>query len=110
MVYYFDSKGFERVKVMLVNFKKLNIINNGYKRKITIENVFINPSHIISIRDYAGINDFLLSEAQNQLSEKTFSLITINNVTGTEEVIALGSSRDIMEKLNQSPSKGLLNG
>ena len=95
---------------MLVSFRKLNIVNDGYRRKITIENVFINPAHIISVRDYSGINDFLLSEAQNQLSEKTFSLIRVNNVTGTEEVIALGSSKEIMEKLSHSSSKELLNG
>lgn len=95
---------------MLISFRKLNIAQDGYRRKITIENVFINPAHIISVRDYSGINDFLLSESRKDLSEKTFSLLRINNVTGTEEVIALGSSKEIMEKLSHSSSKELLNG
>ena len=93
---------------MLVKFRKLNIINDGYKRSIAIENVFINPSHIISVRDYSGINDFLLAEGSSHLSKETFSLIRVNNVTGTEEVIALGSSKEILESLKQSPANKVL--
>ena len=94
---------------MLIRFEKLKIVNDGYKRTIALENVFINPSHIISVRDYSGINDFLLSEGSDLLSKKTFSLIRINNVSGTEDVIALGSSKEILESLNpESNTRGLL--
>lgn len=96
---------------MLLKLKKVNIENTGYKRKIRIENVFVNPTHIISVRDYRAINEFLLLEGSEEFSKETFSLVKLNNVTGVEEVIALGSSKKILEKLeDQSKAKGVLNG
>ena len=96
---------------MLLKLKKVNIENTGYKRKIQIENVFVNPAHIISVRDYRAINEFLLMEGSEEFSKETFSLVKLNKVTGVEEVIALGSSKKILEKLeDQSKTKGVLNG
>ena len=96
---------------MLLRLKKVNIENTGYKRTIQIENVFVNPAHIISIRDYKAINEFLLMEGSEDLAQKTFSLIKVNNVTGVEEVIVLGSSKGILENLqNTGNSKRILNG
>ena len=48
---------------MLVQLKKLNIINEGYNRtSISLDKVYINPSHIISVIDYDGAREFLLRE------------------------------------------------
>ena len=93
---------------MLVEINKLEIINEGYKRNISISKVFVNPSHIISIRDYDGINKFLISENASKYVNKKYSLIKVNNVNGTEEIIALGTSEQI--QLSLTNTKKLLNG
>jgi hypothetical protein len=95
---------------MLFELKKLNIINEGYKRIITLDTIFINPTHIISVRSYDGARDFLLSEGASDYSKNDYSLIKMNNINGTEEIIALGTSREIMENLKNKTQKRLLNG
>ena len=93
---------------MLVEIKKLDIINEGYKRNISINKVYINPSHIISIRDYDGVNNFLLSESADKLAGNSYCLIKLNNVNGVEELIALGTSEQIQATV--SGGKNILNG
>ena len=95
---------------MLVKLQKLNIVNEGYKRGVSLDKIYINPSHVISGRDYHGASTFLLSEGINNLAGKDFSLVKMNNIKGIEEVIVLGSSKEIYEIFNRSSDKGLLNG
>ena len=93
---------------MLVEVKKLDIINEGYKRKISVNKVYMNPDHIISIRDYDGVNEFLLSENASTLAKNNFSLIKMNNVNGVEEMIVLGTSEQIQSSV--TGGKQILNG
>lgn len=94
---------------MLVELKTVKILNEGFKTEISIENVYINPAHIISVKDYVGINKFLLSEKM-QLSKERFSLVKVNNVNGTEDIITLGTSSEILKAVsNSSKGKQLLN-
>ena len=93
---------------MLVEISKLEIINEGYKRNISLSKVYVNPNHIISIRDYDGVNKFLLSENASAYANKKYSLVKVNNVNGTEEIIALGTSEQIQASLTNT--KKLLNG
>ena len=94
---------------MLIEVKKLNIINEGHRRKIFLESIFINPAHVISVRDYSGARDFLISEGSDHMAEKRYSLIKLNNVNGIEEIIALGSSKDLSTSFKTSEGKRILN-
>ena len=91
---------------MLVEIKRLNIINEGFKRKISLDKIFINSQHIISIRDYHGAKEFLLSEGSGEYAKNNFSLLKINNGKGVEEVIALGSSEELYVSFKQPTQKG----
>tara|TARA_B100000989_G_C19416508_1_gene416683 strand:- start:199 stop:483 length:285 start_codon:yes stop_codon:yes gene_type:complete len=94
---------------MLVELKKLNIVNEGYKRNIFLDKIFVNPNHIISIRDYDGAKDFLISE-NNKYADRKFCLVKMNNVSGIEEIIALGSSQELHKSFSVKKEKTLLNG
>lgn len=96
---------------MLVELKKLNIINEGYNKiKVNLEKVYVNSEHIISIRDYHGAKEFLLSEGPEEFAYNEYSLVRVNNISGPEEIIALGSSESLFSKLNNVNSKRILNG
>ena len=95
---------------MLVEFKRLNIVNEGYKRVISFDKVYLNPTHIISVRDYLPAKDFLLQEGAVNHADKSFSLVKINNANKVEEVIVLGSSKEVYENIKPKSRKGILNG
>ena len=96
---------------MLIQLKRLNIVNEGYKREISFDKIYVNPAHVISIRDYSGVNQFLLQEGNDHYANENFSLIKMNNIKGIEEVIVLGASQEIFNTFNETKdSKGLLNG
>tara|TARA_B100000212_G_C27104006_1_gene417661 strand:+ start:255 stop:542 length:288 start_codon:yes stop_codon:yes gene_type:complete len=94
---------------MLVEIKKLNILNDGYNRKVFIDKMYVNVNHIISISDYNQVKDFLLLE-QAQIAEKdNFSLLKIVTAGDIEEIIALGSSEDLFSSFSKTTKKVLLN-
>ena len=92
---------------MLVELKKLNIINDGYNRKVSLDKMYVNTDHIISITDYVNINGYLLSE---EFSKKSFSLLKIGNVSSIEEIIVFGTSEEIYSSINSKKEKRILNG
>tara|TARA_B100000427_G_C15518304_1_gene599176 strand:- start:1730 stop:2017 length:288 start_codon:yes stop_codon:yes gene_type:complete len=94
---------------MLIEIKKLNIINEGHTRKISLDRVFVNSKHVISIRDYHGAREFLLSEGSDSFAQQNYSLVKINNISGPEEIIALGTSEQLFSKFNKNDGKRLLN-
>ena len=94
---------------MLVEIKTLRIENEGYKRNISLNRVYVNASNIISITDYDGATSFLLRE-QSNLSSESFSLIKLSEGGTVQEIIAFGSAEQIFNKLNKvSNGKRLLN-
>jgi translation initiation factor 2B subunit (eIF-2B alpha/beta/delta family) len=97
---------------MLVELKKLNIANDGYARKISIDNIYINSSHIISIKDYEEVRQFLITDGHSDLSKNKFSIIKITNGDNTEEIITLGTSSEVFSLIQDSAKKQkrLLNG
>ena len=97
---------------MLVELNKLSIVNEGHRRGITVNKIYVNPSHVISIVDYHGANSFLIREGAQELSNQKFSLVKMNNIKGIEEVIVLGRSEEIFEKFksNKKNKKDILNG
>ena len=98
---------------MLVAFHKLVIINEGYKRTYSLNKIYVNPAHIISVRDYQEASDFLMTEGASNLVQKKFSLIKINNASCVEEVIVSGHSEEIYKLIKSPDSKdnrGILNG
>jgi hypothetical protein len=97
---------------MLVELRKLIITNNGYNREVSINKIFINTDHIVSIVDYDGAKSFLLSEGMVDYSEKDFSLIKVSNGNKVEEIIAIGTSEQVFNSMAQTAKdkKRILNG
>lgn len=96
---------------MLVQLKKLNIINEGFnKTSITLDKVYVNPSHIISIIDYEGAREFLLREGSLGNKSDRFSLVRISMANKVEEMIVLGTSEQVFSQIQTRPKKDLLNG
>lgn len=95
---------------MLIEIKKLNILNDGYKRKISIDRIFVNSSHVVSVTDYDGVRDFLISESADKYKNHNFSIIRINYGRQSEEIIAVGTSVELSEKFLELDKKRLLNG
>ena len=92
---------------MIFPVKRLIIENNGYKRDISLKDIYINSLNIVSIVDYDGVTDFLLRE-NSVLQDKFFSLIKINNVV--DDIIVLGSAQQIYSTIREHASgKKILN-
>lgn len=94
---------------MLVEIKKLNITNDGYKRKVSIDKVYINTDHIVSVSDYEGVNQFLLTEGVLEHQQDNFSLLKLLSSNTVEELIVLGTSEDLFSRFNKTSGKRLLN-
>lgn len=96
---------------MLVQLKKLNIINEGYnKTSVSLDKVYINPVHILSIRDYDGAREFLLREGNLGNEDDRFSLLRLTTANTIEEMIVLGTSEQVFAQIQSDSSKELLNG
>jgi len=94
---------------MLVEIKALNIDNQGYKRVISLNTMYINSDSVVSIVDYEGVNSFLLRE-QSRYSGEKFSLIKINEGGRVQDIIAFGPANEIFSCFNSSKKgKQLLN-
>jgi hypothetical protein len=90
---------------MLIELKKLNIINEGYKRKIFLDRIYINSAHVVSIKDYEGVRKFLLSEGIQDHITDSFSLVKVNSGREVEEIIVLGKSQDLFKSFSSAPPK-----
>lgn len=94
---------------MLLKLKQLVIENQGYKRSITPKNIYINSDTIISIVDYYGADNFLISESSKYSNDK-FSLIRLSQGSKVEDIIAFGSAEKIYSEINSSQdNKRILN-
>ncbi len=97
---------------MLIKIKKLLVENDGYKRNISTEDIYINSNSIVSIADYCGISDFLLREESEYANEK-FSLVRVSYGSKIDELIVLGDANSLFAK-SQSPGvrsdRTILNG
>ena len=94
---------------MLVQIKRLLIENDGYKRNVSLQRMYVNSSSIVSISDYDGASNFLLRENSRFAKEK-FSLIKINEGGKIDEVIAFGSADQIYTSIGTNQTgKRLLN-
>ena len=94
---------------MMVKLKKLMIENQGYKRQISLKNLYINARSIISVSDYEQVENFLITEDSN-FSGSKFSLVKVDYGDRTEDIIALGSAESIFQTLDLDSSQALLNG
>ncbi len=77
---------------------------------ISFDKVYVNPAHIISVRDYEGVNEFLLSEGNAEARVDKYSLLKLSMANKVEEMIVLGTSEEIFSKVQLKGSKDLLNG
>ena len=95
---------------MLIQLKKLEIINEGYgKTSVNLNKVFINPTHIISVTDYDGITEFLLKEGKVDYQDNRYSLLRLSVANRIEEIIVLGDSEEVYSRVQGPSGKVLLN-
>lgn len=95
---------------MLIEIKRLLIENNGYKRDVKLQRMYVNSSSIVSISDYAGATNFLLKE-NSRFAKDKFSIIKLNEGGKTDEIIAHGSAEQIYNSIGNEPKgKTILNG
>ncbi len=93
---------------MLVEIKMLDIRNEGHKRNISLNKMYINSSSVVSIVDYDGVNSFLIRE-ESRYSREKFSLVKINEGGKSREIIAFGSAEQLFSQINETaPGKRLL--
>ena len=92
---------------MLKKVFKLNIINEGFRREISLQQIYINIDNIISISDYSGASKFLESE-KSEFYNCSFSLIKYTHGTEAETLIVKGKASDIIQEF--ATEKKLLNG
>ena len=88
---------------MLIEIKRLNIQNEGHRRNITLDRIYINSDSVVSIVDYDGANTFLLREESKYCSER-FSLVKINEGGRSKEIIAFGSAEKLFAQINEKTS------
>jgi len=82
---------------------------SGYKKDVPYDNIYINSNNVISINDYMGVNQFLISEGEEKLAENDYCLIKINEGQKVQEIIAFGTAKHIYS-LFSGQEKGLLHG
>ena len=92
---------------MLIEIKRLLIENDGYKRNVSLQRMYVNSNSIVSISDYEGAQNFLLRE-NSRLSKEKFSLIRLNDAGKTQEIIAFGSADQIYRSINQNAEGKIL--
>jgi hypothetical protein len=94
---------------MLLKIKQLIVENRGHRCEITHKNIYLNSTSIISIIDYAGADNFLLTE-KSSFSNSKFSLIKMSHGNETEDVIAFGTADSLYTEIKQDTAgRQLLN-
>lgn len=93
---------------MLVEIRRLNIQNKGYKRDIFLEKIYINTANIVSIVNYDGAESFLIRE-HSKLSKEKFCLVKLNEGNRTEEIIAFGTAEKLYSDFRNHTGKQILN-
>jgi len=93
---------------MLVELKKLSIINKGYNRVISLDKFYVNSNSILSLSDYDGAKEFLLKESPDNYSTKSYSILKFTEGTNIEEIIVLGTAEELFKTINGT-GKVLLN-
>ena len=93
---------------MLVEIKRLLVENDGYKRNVSLQKMYVNATSIVSISDYHGAQNFLLRE-NSKFSNERFSLIKLEEGNKTQDIIAFGSAEQIYSALKSGTGRQLLN-
>ena len=80
------------------------------KREYSLQDVFINPEHVVMIREDSRLSQINESNALLPGMDKKhkFTKLTINRGQTGTEIIVVGSPQTIEEKLNQT--KGIIRG
>ena len=69
--------------------------NDGYRRSVKTEDLYINSSSIISVSDYEGAHQFLIREKQEEFSNDQFSLLKVSYGTEIETMIIFGTAESV---------------
>ena len=93
---------------MLIEIKRLLIENDGYKRTVSLQKMYVNAQSIVSISNYDGAQNFLLRE-NSRFSKDNFSLVKVNEGGKTDEIIAHGTADQIFASIGNTGGRQLLN-
>lgn len=94
---------------MLLEITKLSIKSEGFRRDISLVEMYVNTSSIVSVSDYAGAKPFL-EEEDSPLSAESFCLLRISNGSHYEDIIVKGTAAMISDRITSNTKKGLING
>ncbi len=88
------------------------IINDSNMRNFSVRSVYLNPSHVVMVREEPYYNGLMKEGRFTSLNidpNMDFTRITVRGGTGNYDVVVLGSSEMVYEKIN-STTKSLLKG
>jgi hypothetical protein len=92
--------------------KLTEIVEAPMSTGFNVRPVFVNPSHVITIRDDSRFSGYLAEGKLDSLKvapNMQFTRITISGGSGNHDVTVMGSPEMIYEKINTS-TKSLLKG
>jgi hypothetical protein len=93
----------------------VEIVENPYandtsSKRYTLRETFINPDHVIMVREDASIASNITEQNSHGIDPRhSYSKILINRGTTGQETIVVGTPQQVYEKLNSS-QKTLLKG
>tara|TARA_R100001460_G_scaffold30763_2_gene60654 strand:+ start:385 stop:678 length:294 start_codon:yes stop_codon:yes gene_type:complete len=86
-------------------------VGNGSQKKYSLRQVYLNPNHIVYMREEEALQR-LLSEGRlmdGMDKRQTFTRITVNNNSTQQDILVVGNVDAIYEKLKLE-TKSLLRG
>jgi hypothetical protein len=92
--------------------KLTEIFEESATNRISVRNVFVNPAHVVMIRDDSRFSSFLREGRLVDLgvdSKMTFTRITVRGGTGNYDITVFGDTETVYEKVRTS-QKNLLKG
>ena len=89
--------------VKLTEIKQNNTLTSS-KKEYSLQDIFVNPEHVVMIREDARLNQINESNALLPGMDKKhrFTKLTINRGQTGTEIVVVGSPQVIEEKLNQT--------
>jgi hypothetical protein len=88
------------------------IVEENMVTYFNVRSVFVNPSHVVMVRDDSRIRGLLVEGKLSHLGvdpNMQFSRITVRGGSGNYEITVMGSSEMVYEKI-QTSTKTLLKG
>ncbi len=92
--------------------KLTEIFEESATNRISVRNVFVNPAHVVMIREDSRFSSFLQEGRLTDLgvdNRMAFSRVTVRGGTGNYDITVFGDTETVYEKVKTS-QKNLLKG